>query len=66
MVTKSKVKEERLKVYSVRLEQEVMQLAKFYKIDVAALFRNVLTHEIGKRKGKCSACGSPIKWRGFK
>lgn len=52
-----KLNDHPLKVYSVRLEIEQMDLASFFKIDTAELFRRALSEEILKRQGNCPHCG---------
>jgi DNA repair exonuclease SbcCD ATPase subunit len=57
---------ERLKVFSVRLDEDKMHLAKFYGIDTGEIFRKALIEEISKRDGKCPTCGNKTKWEKVK
>lgn len=59
-------KKQQSKVYSVRAEKEKMELATYYKIDIAGLFRKVLDDAIAKREGKCVTCGQKVKWEALK
>lgn len=53
---------QRLKVYSVRADEDAMKLALFYKIDLAVLFRKALEDALTKKQGKCPTCGQKMKW----
>lgn len=62
MNSKTEIKE-RLKVFSVRADQDSVQLANFYGIDLGVLFRLALAEAIMKREGKCPTCGTKLKWK---
>jgi hypothetical protein len=59
-------KKEQLKVFSVRADQDKIQLANFYGIDLGVLFRQALAEAIMKREGKCPTCGTKVKWERVK
>lgn len=59
-------KQQRLKVFSVRADEEKMELAEFYKLDIAALFRKALEDALAKREDKCPTCGQKAKWEKLK
>jgi hypothetical protein len=57
---------EQLKVFSVRAEQDKIELAHFHNIDLGVLFRQALDEELMRRQGKCPRCGTKIKWEAVK
>jgi hypothetical protein len=61
-----KSNKEQMKVFSVRADQDKIELAHFYKIDFGELFRQALAQAIMKREGKCPTCGTKIKWERVK
>jgi len=54
--------QQRLKVYSVRMDADQMHLASFHGIDTGSLFRQALKEALAKRDGKCPTCGQKLKW----
>lgn len=52
----------KMEVLSVRVDPDDLKLAKFYKVDMADIFRKSLSFEIAKRKGACPLCHNKLKW----
>ena len=56
----------KLKVFSVRADEDKIYLAGFYGIDLGTLFRDALAKALMEREGKCPTCGTKLKWEKVK
>ena len=53
----------KLKVYSVRADEELMRVANNLEIDTALLFRKALVAAIRETQGRCAQCGQSVKMK---